>query len=321
MTDCAFYCVSDARYFLGAVGLINSLRGLGHEQPIFLLDCGLTDVQRDLLGGQVEIVPAPQGVPPWLLKTILPVARPATTQVLIDTDMVVTRDLAPLLERADGGRVVAFRDRQQRFFDQWGELPGVGPARPRPYVSSGFVVLAGPIGAEVLELFHRHQSCVDFERTFWRRNEPDYPYLYADQDVLNAILATSVDAAAVEALDQRLAPTPPFRGLRVNDAGCAYRDGTKPYLVHQYLRKPWLEETYDGVYSQLLRLRLTAGEGPIEVPAEQLPVQLRSDAEGRAARRRINAQDYLRWHLGDRLPAAIGSRVERRRRRREAARG
>ena len=44
----AFYCVSDDRYFLGAVGLINSLRLVGHSEPIHLLDCGLT-------AGQAEV--------------------------------------------------------------------------------------------------------------------------------------------------------------------------------------------------------------------------------------------------------------------------
>ena len=46
----AFYCVADERYFLGAVGLINSLRLVGHTEPIFLLDCGLTAAQRRLAG-------------------------------------------------------------------------------------------------------------------------------------------------------------------------------------------------------------------------------------------------------------------------------
>ena len=45
----AFYCVADERYFLGAVGMINSLRVLGHDEPVFLLDCGLTAEQRRLL--------------------------------------------------------------------------------------------------------------------------------------------------------------------------------------------------------------------------------------------------------------------------------
>ena len=55
----AFYCVSDERYFLGAVGLINSLRLVGHTEPIYLLDCGLTEAQRELLAAEVELVDAP----------------------------------------------------------------------------------------------------------------------------------------------------------------------------------------------------------------------------------------------------------------------
>ena len=50
----AFYCVADERYFLGAVGLVNSLRLVGHREPIFLLDCGLDDEQRELLGREVD---------------------------------------------------------------------------------------------------------------------------------------------------------------------------------------------------------------------------------------------------------------------------
>ena len=45
--NAAFYCVADARYFLGAVGMINSLRVLGHEETVYVLDCGLTDGQRE----------------------------------------------------------------------------------------------------------------------------------------------------------------------------------------------------------------------------------------------------------------------------------
>jgi hypothetical protein len=44
----AFYCVASRLYFLGAVGLVNSLRLVGHEEPVFLLDCGLTEGQRAL---------------------------------------------------------------------------------------------------------------------------------------------------------------------------------------------------------------------------------------------------------------------------------
>ena len=74
----AFYCVADERYFLGAVGLINSLRLVGHTEPIFLLDCGLTAAQRELLAAARRAASTrPSDAPPWLLKTVAPLARPA----------------------------------------------------------------------------------------------------------------------------------------------------------------------------------------------------------------------------------------------------
>ena len=55
----AFYCVADDRYFLGAVGMLNSLRLQGHTEPVFLLDCGLRPEQRELIATQTRLVPAP----------------------------------------------------------------------------------------------------------------------------------------------------------------------------------------------------------------------------------------------------------------------
>ena len=316
----AFYCVADERYFLGAVGLVNSLRLVGHPEPILMLDCGLNPTQRELLGGEVERIEAPAGVPPWLRKTIAPLSRPAGAMVLIDTDMIVTRPLTEVIDRAADGRVVAFADRQDRHFDDWGELLGLGPVERGPYVSSGFVALAGESGRRVLELLDDRQRRVDFDRTFWRRNDRSYRFRYADQDVLNAILAAHRTSLPLDALPERLAATPPFRGLKIADAAtlrCAYRDGTEPYLLHQYVRKPWLEPTFDAPYSRLLRRLLTGDDVAIRVPPEALPVWLRADEPARAERARINARDFLRWHLGDRLPEPIAVRLEDRRHRRE----
>ena len=36
----AFYCVADERYFLGAVGLVNSLRLVGHDEPVVCSTAG-----------------------------------------------------------------------------------------------------------------------------------------------------------------------------------------------------------------------------------------------------------------------------------------
>jgi hypothetical protein len=317
----AFYCVADSRYFLGAVAMINSLRLQGHDAPVFLLDCGLSGAQREVLAPYVTIATAPDSAPPWLMKTIIPLTHPARVMVLVDTDMVVTRPLTPLIDEALRGRVVVFEDRQDRFFSEWGELLELGTARRRPYVSSGLTFLGGSVGAEVLRLMDERQSRVDFDLTFWRANVREYPFLYADQDVLNAILCTRADREHILALDQRLAATPPYRGLRVVDeAGlrCTYRDGTEPYVVHQYVRKPWLERTYHGIYSRLLARLLLGSDVAVRVPESVVPLRMRDGFLARAERARVNAKDFLRWHLGDLLPRPIGARVEALRRRRAA---
>jgi hypothetical protein len=315
----AFFCVANDRYFLGAVGLINSLRLVGHAEPVYLLDCGLTDEQQELLAPHVKLVPGPTDQPPFLVKTIAPLRHPASVTVLIDADMIVTRSLAPLIEDASSGRVVGFKDKQDRFFAEWGELLELGTARRGSYVSSGLVFLGGSHRADVLRLMDEARSRVEFDYTFWRRNVREYPFLYADQDILNAILATRVEPDRILALENRLAPNPPFRGLRIVDEArlrCAYRDGAEPYVVHQYVRKPWLEPTYHSIYSQLLSRLLTGPGVAISPREEQVPLRLRAGLRARVERARVSSKDFLRWHLGDMLPEPIGTRVEAFRRRR-----
>ena len=302
MSAAAFYCVADARYFLGAVGLVNSLRLHGHTEPIYLLDCGLTEPQRELLAREVELVRVEGETPPWLLKTIAPLSHPAEAMVLIDADMIVTRRLDELFARARQGRVVAVVNDRDHFCPEWEELLELGPLRRIPYVSSGLVALDRERGERVLSLMARLQDRIDFDRSFWRRNEADYPFLYGDQDVLNAILAAErvLPEGTLEALPHRYAPTPPFRRLRVRDAGrlaCAYPDGLEPYVVHHFATKPWLEPTHHGVYSKLLRRALIAGDVPLPAPVDELPLRLRRGVRAYADRQRVNAVELWRWYV------------------------
>ena len=303
----AFYCVADSRYFLGAVGLVNSLRLVGHREPIYLLDCGLDDEQRRLLEGEVTLVGAPQHAPPTLLKTIAPLAHPADVMVLIDTDLIVTRRLEEPIAAAARGRVVAFRNDTERHVPEWGELLDLGPVRPQPYVSFALVAFDRALGTEVLRLLAERQAQIDFERTYWReRRITDYPLLYADQDVLNAILASRVEPDRLLALDQALAPLPPFSGLRVVDERalrCAYADGVEPYVVHHWLAKPWLEPTHHGVYSRLLRRLLVGEELAIRVPERLIPLRFRAGLRAYAERTRINVRERFRYHVREPLAA------------------
>jgi hypothetical protein len=44
-----FFTICNEAYFPGLVGLINSLRLVGHDSPIVVGDCGLTPEQRAVL--------------------------------------------------------------------------------------------------------------------------------------------------------------------------------------------------------------------------------------------------------------------------------
>ena len=305
MTRAAFYCVADARYFPGAVALINSLRLVGHTEPIRLLDLGLEPGQRDLIRSEATVIEGDASTPPWLAKTVAPLADPAPVTVMIDADMIVTRPFTDLIEEAAAGRVVAFRNDTDRWVDDWGVLLDLGPMRRRPYVSSGLVLAGGDTGAEVLRLLDDRQRRVDIGRTFAHARDGDYPFLYPEQDVLNAILATRIPEDHIRTLDNALAPNPPYRGVRIADENTLRCTGPagEPYVLHQFVRKPWLEPTYHGVYSRLMSRLLLADDVAIRVPPETLPTRMRRGARARAERLAANAFDLARWHLVER-PAA-----------------
>jgi hypothetical protein len=319
----AFYCVTDERYFLGAVGLINSLRLQGHTEPILLLDCGLMPEQRDLLEPHVTlVVPAPGDALPHLLKTVVPLDRPAQRTVLIDADMIVTRPLTELIDQASDDRVVAFRNDYDKFVPQWGELLGLGTAERRPYVCSGLVFLGESAGGEVLRMMHDGAARVDSEL---RKPEPSIyhgAFWTVDQDILNAILCTRIEPERIVALDYRLAPTPPFRGLKLVDERtlrCAYQDGTEPYVLHHLGRMPWLVPMYHGIYSRLLARLLLGDDLVVRVPERHLPLRMREGLFARAERARVNARDRLGWYVREHLPESAIARIDASRHRRRRA--
>ncbi len=89
--ELAYYTVANAAHYPGAVALLNSLRLLGEEAPVFVVDCGLTGPQRDELSRHVTLVPRRGELPPGLQKATGPLAHPAKIMVLLDADVIVTR--------------------------------------------------------------------------------------------------------------------------------------------------------------------------------------------------------------------------------------
>jgi hypothetical protein len=319
----AFYCIADQRYFLGAVGLINSLRLVGHSEPIHLLDCGLKRWQRELLDPHVRLVDAPSGTHPFMRKMVAPLEDPAEVMVLIDVDMIATRKLDDLIGTASAGRAIAFENYVDRFVPEWGELLGLGPTRRGTYVSAGLVILGGGLGREVLALWdrgiHRAEFDVRLDLAGDRVAGLDHPFWALEQDVLNAVLATRADAERIAALDRRLAPVPRYPGLRVLDPGrlrCAYADNIEPYVLHHIgPRKPWLAPIYHDAYSRLLSRLLVGDDLPVRVPEGAVPLRLRRGPVARAARAPVDARDGLGWYVRDRLPDSLLTRFDGMRRR------
>jgi hypothetical protein len=313
--DTAFYCVSSEVYFPAAVGLVNSLRLVGHDEPIFLLDCGLTPEHRALLEPEVTVVDAPGDTPPYLLKTVAPRLHPARLRVLIDVDVVVTRSLRPLFGDLAHAAAFAVKDRLDRFVPEWGELLDLGELRRAPYVSSGFVGFAGADGAELLDLWDDRLERVDYGRSYFARDVAGYPFRYIDQDVLNAVIAARVEPDRAVVIDPALFPTPPFRDLRVADESSlrtVYANGDEPFAVHQFVRKPWLEPMYHSVYSRLLARLLLGDDVAIRMAPDEVPRRMKRGLRALVARRGTDAADLARWYARDVIPEWIAERRARR---------
>lgn len=282
---CRFFCIASAAYYPGVVAVLNSLRLVGHDEEVHVLDCGLRPEQRATLDRHAVVVPAPRDVPPYMLKWVLPAAAPAPVSVLLDSDVIVTARLDPLLAAAAGGAVAGVADRiVRRFRPEWGEV-GLGPVEPRPYLNAGALAVPEARLGALVEAVERVQAVVDPSRGLLG-DSPDveYAFYFVDQDALNAVLATWPASASI-ALEHELAPFPPFAGLRLRDAASldvAYGDGRRPLLLHHVGRKPWLARTRRTVFSELLPRVLVGGDVALPLRPDELPLRLRGGASARA---------------------------------------
>lgn len=299
----AFYVTSDSRHFLGLVALVNSLRLLGHDHPIYVGDCGLDPAQCEVLEGQVTLVDTEGASTPHLAKTIAPLRHPADVMVLVDADIIVTRSLDSLIDEARLGKVVAFADRiPKRFEEEWSHLLGLGELRPQRYVNSGLLIAEREVGCRLLRQLAEGCEQIDIDRSVIGNGTPDYPFYYLDQDVLNALLAT-YESEILGVHDYRLAPFPPFAGLRVADGTslrCSYGDGVEPFALHHIARKPWMASTRWNIYSHLLVRLLLEPDVAVPLRRHQLPLRLRTGKVAWVEKRRSDAVAIV-WSMRGRL--------------------
>jgi hypothetical protein len=299
---CAFYSVSDDHFFLGAVALVNSLRLVGHDEPIFIVDTGLTPEQRRKLADHVTLIPAPREEASVLLTPLGPSIHPAEVQVLIDADIIVTQPLTEFIEAARTGRVVAFLEPEpthDRSFLEWASRLDLPQLRRQPYLNAGQLFVPESLGRRLYPLWTEGQEKVNLSETRYGKARLSDPFYFADQDVLNAVLAGRFEVAELMLAEHRLAPHYPFPGLDLVDTGrlaCRYEDGTEPFLLHHILAKPWLKATKTTVYSRLLSRLLLAPDVALQLKPRQLPLRLRKGRWAAADRRRAHLQALIYAH-------------------------
>jgi hypothetical protein len=297
--ELAYYTVADAAFFPGAVALLNSLRLIGEDAPFFVVDCGLTNRQRQALSGHATLIPAAEHLHPMLQKATGPLARPAEVMVVLDADIIVTRSLAPLVEEAGRGRIVAFENDHDRFFPEW-EALGLGAPRRERYVCSAQLFIPSGLAGRLLDPFVELQRSLDLSRTLLGAADRSSPFFFPDQDILNAVLSTTFGTSEVTRIATSLAPMAPYSGIHLTDAvrlECEYADGVRPYLLHNILAKPWLAAYPGTVYSRLFTRVVTGPDVELRLGAPDVPLRLRNSLLAGLERCRVSIQSRLRLRL------------------------
>ncbi len=272
--------------------------------------------------------------PPWMLKTAAPAGHLAETIVLIDADMIVTRPLGELIERASAGKVVAFEAGYERFVPEWGELLDLGPIRRGPYVSSGLVFLGGEPGRETLRLMNELQPRVEsFGGGQFRHDQRRLRVLRPRSGRPQRDPLRPGGSRRSARTRPSSGAGPPVRGAEAQRRWGPLRlPGRERAIRRPQPRadavaaagspraKPWLERRPSSVYSRLLTRYLLGANLAIEVPPGDVPPWLREGIAARFARAPVDTRHRAAL-LSARASAAADRAPRRRRQATPSARG
>lgn len=318
------YTLADARFYIGVVALLNSLRLTGHNYPFVVLDCGLEPAQRACLRRHAVVIELPEDV---AARKVL--AKPYVDQVhegkgavvWIDSDVIVTGSLASLVASAEQGFVCAYpveREFRARRFDDWTDIYGLA-MRPRHqvYINAGVLAFSPSLQPRLLQRWG--QAC---ERTppgsVWR-DGPDEHTWAGDQDALNAVLMTEIPAQALRVMPESEVAFPPdIERVRVVDEqtlACTL-DGRPVRILHYtWVPKPWaplawrrMEHPLRDAYVKLLPRLLFSRDVLCMIEPGDVPFWVRPGALGAVSRTTVGLARPMRRAVArvvEQLPAPI----------------
>lgn len=212
-----YYTISDARYFAGTVAALNSIRLTGNAGEFVVLDAGLTPSQRERLEPHATLpdLSLPTGVSPVFLRPAIRELAPSGVVVFLDSDVIVTTSLEPVIRLARGGQICGAPDLQQRFFPEWHEIFGLSrEPRRQTYVNAGLVAFSVDRWPALLRRWWEASEriiALGPPKLFSLDNESaaGHPFAYNDQDALNALLMSEVPEGALSFIDPGAAPHRP----------------------------------------------------------------------------------------------------------------
>jgi hypothetical protein len=295
----SFFAVANDRYFPGAAGMLNSLRITGHDHEVVFGDCGLMPDQRVRLErhGRIVGIPAAEDRDPTLLKSFPHALEVDGILVFIDSDMIVTDDLEPVLELAAEGKICAFADPEvDRWFAEWEELFALNDQlRAQPYISAYFVTWSQSHWPNLLARWRELCQRIPPGATLRQGATNAGPLAQGDQDALNALLMSEVPREALAILPDAESPVWRLTRVRVVDEralACRF-DGHVPKLLHaDGSRKPWQTRMWwrvrNDAYVRLLRRLLFADDALVSVDESEVPIWLRPTRRGRSCLRSLN---------------------------------
>ncbi|MGH9027242.1 MAG: hypothetical protein ACRDWD_14170 [Acidimicrobiia bacterium] len=294
-SDVLFFTVADESYVPGLVGLVNSLRLTGHRQRIAVLDVGLAQRTRELLQGECELIQysADRPLHPYLLYPFAGNLSHNGVMVIVDSDVIVTDTLDPLLAEARNGKICAMAEvKRNRWFPEWEQLLELEAAvRPQPCVNTGFIAFSTQRHPGLLHRWGELIEKVAARDPSWSRGTVDResPFSNYDQDVLNAVLMSEYEADELVVLPDRRAPggrdlRDAVRVLDAETLMCTCR-GARTLILHDLGQpKAWqgggLRGVHRDAYLRLLRRVLTGSDVAIQLPPEMLPSWLRGGFSG-----------------------------------------
>jgi hypothetical protein len=278
-----FFTICNDPFFPGLIGLINSLRLMGHRDPIVVADCGLTPGQRELLSPHCTLfeVPDKETTHPMQYKAFAYLLKPRGTVVIIDSDMIVTNDLSAVLTKAAEGKVCVFADLEDgRWFAEWQAIFDVRPPRRfQTYACSGFVAFSTLHWPHLLERWWNACARIPTAPAGSQHAE-DGPTSQKDQDALNAVLMSEIPAEALAFLpNEDQVSRWQFPAVQLRDAAglsCSHQ-GVEPTILHACLSpKPWQRGgVRRNAYVTLLRRLVTGSDTEIQVPSRLVSLWLR----------------------------------------------